>query len=292
MATSGSSRSFLFVIHNYSKDVVERLRIYGDTSCRYLCFGYEICPDTGTPHLQGYVSHDEKKSLNAFQRYIWPEKKFHMTITSGTGIQNKTYCSKPQTKDPAHTPNFEEFGNLPAQGSRTDYAAALAQINSGTPVEEVVDSQPHLLPMIRAIESYKLKKLKALKRQVEVIVLWGDAGSGKSRWAYDNYPNLYSKPPSKQSGAYFDGYTGQDTLLLDDFYGDIKYSDLLRVLDIYPYNAPVSGAHVWAQWTTVIITSNKPPEEWYSHGLTPALKRRLHKIFFYSIDAPPTPYEP
>jgi len=281
--SSGSSRCFLFVIHGYNGEVVDRLRAYGATSCRYLCFGYEICPTSSSPHLQGYVAHDEKKAHRAFQKAIWKEKAFHMKTTDGTAAQNREYCAKAESKDPAKTPSFEEFGELPRQGARVDYAAALAQIKDGTAVDEVVDNQPHLLPMIRSLETYKNKLLKPLQRPVNVIVLWGDSGTGKSRWAYENFPDLYSKPPTK----WWDGYSGQKTVLLDDFYGYIPHSELLNVLDRYPFHAEVKCSYVWAQWTTVIITSNKAPEYWYSRGLTPELRRRIHKIVFYSIDAAP-----
>lgn len=290
MATSGSSgrlgwssRCMLWTLNNYSEDDVVRLITYGQTACRYLCFGYEIAPSTGTPHLQGYTAFDNKKSADKFKSEI--SEKLHLMRANGTAQKNKEYCSKIETKDPSKNPQFLEFGELPRQGERTDWCVALNQIKSGTPVEEVVDAQPQLLPCIRSLEAYKSKQLKPCHRPVSVYVLWGDAGTGKSRWAYDNFPGLYSKPANK----WWDGYTGQTTILLDDFYGYIPYSELLRVLDRYPYQAEVKCSHVEAQWTTVIITSNKPPELWYQgYGLSPALQRRITKIFFYSIDAPPT----
>jgi len=279
-----------WTLNNYSNDDVDKLRAYA-TGCRYLVFGYEIAPTTGTPHLQGFVSWDSPRSFDKFKASISPS--LSVRTCDMPAKVNAEYCKKTDTKDPAKPPpGYEEFGEIPRQGERTDWCVALSQIKSGSPVEEVVENQPQLLPCIRALDTFKAKLLKPLNRDVEVIVLWGDAGSGKSRWAYETYPNLYSKPVAKASGNYFDGYTGQDTLLLDDFYGDIKYTDLLRVIDRYPYHAPVSGSHVWAQWNRVIITSNKPPEKWYAVGLTPALRRRLHKIFFYSIDAPPQIYSP
>jgi hypothetical protein len=242
-----------------------------------LVFGYEVAPTTQTPHLQGYVAWDNPRSLDAFKTAI--SQKLHLEKTRGTPQQASDYCKKDG--------KFEEFGELPRQGERTDWCVAVEQIKSGTPVEEVVESQPQLLPCIRALDAYKAKTLKPLNRDVEVIVIWGDSGSGKSRWAYDNYPDLYSKPP----GKWWDGYTGQETILLDDYYGYIPYTELLNVLDRYPYHAEIKGGFVWAQWKRVILTSNRPPEQWYARGLQ-ALKRRIHKIFFYSIDAPPTPYEP
>lgn len=281
----GRSRSCCWTLNNYSQDDVERLRVYG-RSCKYLVFGYEVAPTTSTPHLQGYISWDNPRSLDKFKNEISP--KLHIEKTRGTPRQASDYCKWEDYPENAKPNKFEEFGELPRQGERTDWCVAVEQIKSGTPVEEVVESQPQLLPCIRALETYKTKTLKPLNRNVEVIVLWGDAGSGKSRWAYETYPDLYSKSPNK----WWDGYTGQKTILLDDYYGYIPYTELLNVLDRYPYHAEIKGGHVWAQWDRVIITSNKPPERWYAVGLTPALKRRINKIFFYSIDAPPTPYDP
>lgn len=283
------SRHACFTLNNYNDNVVDVLRHYA-TKCKYLVFGYEIAPTTGTPHLQCFVCWDTPRSVLKFHDDIWEKEKFHIETTlKGTHKQAADYCKKPESKDPAKpAPGYEEFGEIPRQGERTDWCVAVSEIKSGTPVEEVIENQPQLLPCIRALETFKSRCLKPLNRDVEVIVLWGDAGSGKSRWAYENYPELYSKPPSK----WWDGYTGQTTVLLDDFYGYIQYTELLNVLDRYPYHAEIKGGYVWAQWNRVIITSNKPPEEWYNKGLTQALRRRLHKIFFYSIDAPPTLYSP
>lgn len=283
------TRTIVFTLNNYEMEQIEALRSHGATS-RYLVFGYEIAPTTGTPHLQCFICFDNPKSVLAFASSI-SKKAFHIEIKlKGTHTQMATYCKKPETKDPSHgAPGFEEFGDCPRQGDRTDFAAALEQIKSGTPVEEVVDSQPQLLPMIRALDSYKSRLLKPLNRPVNVIVLWGDAGSGKSKWAYENFPDLYSKSNTK----WWDGYTGQATLLLEEYeLPFFTYTEFLKVLDRYPYQCEIKGGFVWAQYTTVIITANKPPERWYQKGITPALRRRLDKIFFYSIDAPPQEYSP
>jgi len=247
-----------------------------------MVFGYEIAPTTGTPHLQGYTAWDNPRSLDKFCAFF--EKKIHLVLpTRGTAKHNQTYCKKPDSKDPAANPQWEEFGELPRQGERTDWCVAVEEIKGGTPIEDVVENQPQLLPCIRALTTFKSMMLKPKHRPVQVIVLWGESGSGKSRYAYDNYPNLFSKPP----GKWWDGYTGQTSVLLDDYYGYLPYSELLNVLDRYPYHAEVKNGFVWAQWETVIITSNKPPSQWYEKGLTPALRRRINKILFYTIDNAP-----
>lgn len=283
------TRTIVFVINNYDQSHIEALRSHGAT-CRHLVFGYELAPTTGTPHLQCFICWDNPHSILAFAHSVSKKPFDIQTVLKGTHQQASAYCAKPESKDPSFpAPGFEEFGECPRQGARTDFAVALEQIKSGTPVEEVVDSQPQLLPMIRALDSYKSRLLKPLNRPVNVIVLWGDAGSGKSKWAYDNYPELYSKSNTK----WWDGYTGQLTLLLEEYeLPFFTYTEFLKVLDRYPYQCEIKGGFVWAQYTTVIITANKPPEQWYQKGITPALRRRLDKIFFYSIDASPQEYSP
>lgn len=282
----GRARSICWTLNNYEPYHVDVLRTLAKDA-KYFVWGYEIAPTTGTPHLQGYTAWDNPRSLDKFATYF--QKKIHLERAKGTAKQASDYCKKPDTKDPSKpAPGWEEYGELPRQGERTDWCVAVEEIKSGTPVEEVIENQPQLLPCVRALTTFKNMCLKPLNRPVEVIVLYGEAGSGKSRWAYDNYPDLYAKPANK----WWDGYTGQTTVLLDDFYGWIQYHDLLRVLDRYAYNCEYKGGHCWAQWERVIITSNKPPAQWYEKGLTPALARRLSKIFYYSIDGTPQDCSP
>lgn len=125
---------------------------------------------------------------------------------------------------------------------------------------------------------------------VEVIVLYGDAGSGKSYAAYHTICGGFSVHRINVAGRakqklWFDGYTDQRTIMLDDFDHDsLYYRELLMLLDHYPYQAEVKGGFVWAVWTRVIITSNYHPVQWYTcdnskvNNLEP-LKRRIHRIY-------------
>jgi len=78
-------------------------------------------------------------------------------------------------------------------------------------------------------------------------------------------------------GNWWQNYSGESALILDDYNGYLQYTELLRVLDRYAYQVQIKGGFVWAQWNTVIITSNTDPKEWYTRGMTPALFRRLTK---------------
>lgn len=259
------ARSLCWTLNNYTEADVVAMRRYA-TECKYLVFGYEIAPTTGTPHLQGFVAWENPRSIDKFMK-IPITKGMHVEKTRGSPKQASDYCKEDG--------KFEEFGELPIQGERTDWTEAVNAIKDGVGIAEVIEQQPQMLPCIRALERYKALTLKPQHREVNVFVLVGSAGSGKTRWAYDNYPDLYSKP----RGDWWDGYTGQKAILLDDYYGYLPYCELLRVLDRYPYQVPIKGGFVQAQWDTVIITSNKTPHHWYKDGLTPALRRRLKTCF-------------
>lgn len=258
-------RSCCFTYHDYHLDGADqRFMRYASECARYMVLGYEVCPDTGRQHIQGYVAWENPRSLKKFQDDIGL-KRFHFEPTRGTPLQASDYCKKDG--------KFWEFGTLPQQGERTDWQRAVNDLNNGTDIITVVSEQPQLLPAIRSLERYKTLLSKSTHRDVKVIFLLGSPGSGKTRWAWDNYPDLYSKP----EGHWWDGYSGQETILLDDYQGDIAYTQFLKVIDRYPINLPVKGGFVPAHYTTIIITSNTNYTTWY-HEPPNAIARRIHEI--------------
>jgi len=52
MNSCGRYRHIVFTLNNYSQN--EYLALLNNEYIRYVVIGKEICPSTGTPHLQGY----------------------------------------------------------------------------------------------------------------------------------------------------------------------------------------------------------------------------------------------
>lgn len=116
-------------------------------------------------------------------------------------------------------------------------------------------------------------------RQVRTMVLHGEGGIGKTGWVYEKFPDCM-RIVQPDTNLWFDEYSGEDVLLIDDFYGWIKWGQLLTLLDGYPLRIATKGGHTWANWTKIIITSNLPPNHWYQ-GKDLTMKefdRRLHDI--------------
>ena len=62
---------------------------------------------------------------------------------------------------------------------------------------------------------------------------------------------------------WWDGYDGEEILLIDDFYGQVQVARMLHLLRGYQCRLPIKGGFTYAQWQKVYITSNNPPHEWY-----------------------------
>jgi len=105
-----------------------------------------------------------------------------------------------------------------------------------------------------------------------VHVFWGTTGTGKSRRAWDEAGLLaYPKDPRTK---FWDGYAGHQHVVMDEFRGGIDVAHLLRWLDRYPVIVEVKGSSVVLRATTIWITSNLDPRDWYP-GLDTATKEAL-----------------
>lgn len=203
------------------------------------------------------------------------KNEIHAEGMRGSVTEAVEYCKKEK--------KWWECGQWITQGQRTDLEAVATQLLSGEKnIEDIMAEQPTLYCKYRGgikdIAGLAQKNLSKEFRKIDVKVYWGAAGSGKTRKAVEeNCDDVYIMSDSE----WWDGYNGEKTIILDDFYGWCKYHDLLRWLDGYQLRLKVKGSFTYAAWDKVIITSNKHPSEWYSVGLTDALERRISDIQFF-----------
>lgn len=109
-----------------------------------------------------------------------------------------------------------------------------------------------------------------------ITVYWGSTGVGKSRLAWDQAGlNAYPKDPRSK---FWDGYSNQERVVIDEFRGGIDIAHVLRWFDRYPVIVEVKGSSTVLSANQIWITSNLHPRLWYPDidSLTfDALMRRL-----------------
>lgn len=264
------SRSWTFTIPNYTDDTIKAVK---SVPCLRIICGKEVCPSTGTPHLQGAIVFSKNTRRNAAKAMLGGVA--HLEKMAGEW-HHQTYCAKEG--------QLVRQEDNSTQGSRTDLQAFAGAIKRKATDEELFrDHLPCLAKYPRLETRLKASFLKESTREfrkLEVIVHWGDAGTGKTRKPYEEGAYVFDD----YEHGWWDGYDGEPIILLDDFYGGIKWSYFLRLLDGYQCRLKVKGGFTYAQWTKIYITSNKHPSEWYKHFdgvIPPELDRRITDIIHF-----------
>lgn len=261
------SRDWCFTTNNYTDEDIAKLDDVSSVST-YLIYGKENAK-TGTPHLQGYVYFADAKSFGKIQKLI--PKGSHIEKTKGTPQQAADYCKKEG--------DFVEFGKLPEkQGKRNDLEQIRDMIQEGKSMNDVIDVATNY-QSLRTAEL--LFKYKEKKRNWKPTVRWhyGETETGKTKSAYDLYPDIYRK--TNTMGKWFEGYDGHPNVLLDDIKDMSRefYSTLLELLDRYETRVEVKGGSRQFLAKNIIVTSSLHPYVMYQYfNEAKELLRRIDEI--------------
>lgn len=284
---------WLFTINNPEVDLdTHPANLFPD--CKYLIYQLEQ-GENGTFHFQGYVVFNTDKRIESLKR-LHPTA--HFEVRRGTHEQAKEYCSKEDTRVDGPW-EFGDDSTIPRKrGARTDLIRFRDMAPTSTYsqlLEEFPDVMARYPKFTQLCKSIKTYDRPPLNRDIQVSLYWGEPGTGKTRRAYEIDPNIYVVPISDK--MWFDGYNGEETILIDDFTGWMKLDLLLRLLDRYPIQMQVKGSFTWLHHKHIIVTSNKFITEWYDwkkHGEIKyrALRRRFHEIIHYNLDGTTDTNEP
>lgn len=245
------NRNWCFTLNNYTDAEYETII---NLSCKYVIVGKEV-GEKGTPHLQGYIEFNAGKRLTTMKKLI---PRAHFEIRRGTAEQAATYCKKDG--------NYTERGTISQQGKRTDLNAIKEEIMNGKKVDDLLLENPELYHQYgRTLE--RIEELRHLKEYRTEMTkgtwLWGATGVGKTHRALEGFhPDTHYIYPN--DNGWWDGYRGQETVVFNDFRGEIPYALMLQLVDKYPMTVKRRGRPPMPFVSKhVIVTSALPPEDVY-----------------------------
>jgi hypothetical protein len=247
----------------------------------YIVAQAELAPSTGRLHIQGYLECKERWTFHkvrgsVFEGYM---PGAQIAAARGSAEQNKKYCTKTESRVAGTEP--VEIGDPSGDAGETHQAGkaldrVFADIKAGDSLENIVDKYGFgmFVRHERALKSAMCTWGKRRSAMPKVVLLIGPSGSGKSRWVDRVYPRRYRMTfGNGGNSAWFDGYNGEDVIELSEFRGQLQLAFMLDLLDRYELKVQTKGGTTQCVSSTIVITSNEEPSEWY-----PMMENRDEKL--------------
>lgn len=238
---------------------------------KYACFQLERGSAEETPHWQGYlVLKGRGKRLTGMKKL---NVRAHWEIIQGTLEQNEKYCSKEEGR----VEGPYRIGEMPAEGrgKRNDLLDVKRRLDQGATDDDIADEFfGQWCRYERAFKRYRQLKLTRREWQTKVTVVWGPSGSGKTtlveKLAKDaalalgtSQPFTLMKSMKHASGIWWDGYVGQEIVIIEEFEGWISRNEFKNLVNTTDHRVQTKGGSSRFRAREIFITSNQPPNLWW-----------------------------
>lgn len=180
-----------------------------------------------------------------------------------------------------------EIGQLPfKRNSKPDYQRVKDLVKVGD--LDHPDIPPDMyLRMYGTFRKIAMDHMVAEGIEKEVVVYHGPTQVGKSYRAwFEAGQDAYPKTPTTK---FWDGYRGQANVVIDEFYGQIDISHMLRWLDRHPCLVESKGSGTPLKAKKIWLTSNHHPKDWYPSASEFQLEALLRRLKITMMDSPWTP---
>jgi len=273
MNVTSKYRAWCFTLNNYSLIDEDHIKNVLTTLSRYVIYGREIAPTTGTPHLQGYIYFHNQRQHRAVTRML---PRAVVSPAKGSASQNRKYCTKDN--------DFFEFGEIPMEasvarakggaGNAARFSAAIELAEKGK-IDDIKRDDPQLY----LIHGPRLESLYAPKHgpmDGDLLHEWwvGPTGAGKSRLLWELYPDHFPKKLNK----WWDGYRHQEVVAIEEWApkNECTASSLKEWADRYPFTGEIKGGTLQRlRPKKIIVLSNYTPQQCFlaREDMEPILRR-------------------
>lgn len=281
--SSSRKRAFVFTVNNFtSEDLLLLARLGESGKCKFLCWGEEIAPTTGTPHLQGFVYFNDAKKRLAVGKLL-PRCYYAASRDNpGTGFSSAiAYCLKDGS-------NCREYGVRPAS---QEVKGKLSADQWNSMLSSAKNNSFDDIPAQYVIRYYSALKCIAkdfMKRPVDnnhVSGVWvqGPSGCGKSSWVRKLLgENLFY---NKMRNKWWDGYRREEYVICDDIDKyDVALGGVVKDwTDRYAFTAEAKGGAMSIRPKLVFFTSQYRIQDiWVDSETQAALLRRCYVIDMFN----------
>lgn len=300
MVNGSRSRRWCFTINNPldggSDDPSVWLKDYEDAdNLRWAIWQYERGTEHTTLHIQGFVEFVNAHRLAGVRALA---SRGHWEIALGDNQAQADYCRDetgvgPLEAIPGGHAWQGEIGSMPAsgRGRRNDLSEIQRKLREGASMAVVAEEHfGSYLRYNRGMSLYRQLTAKPRTWQTFTKVLYGPPGCGKSHLALSEAgEGAYWLSKANSERVFWDGYDGQENVVIDEFEGWLTKTFLCRLLDMYPMQVETKGSAVPLAVKKIWITSNHRPESWFPMKGLGAVARRLRAPcgVCYKMSPPP-----
>jgi hypothetical protein len=299
-------RCFTFTNFNLELDYN---KLSKDSQIGYIGYGEEVCPKTKRPHHQGWIYfHNQKawtpsnlariglnfakaktdlemmdikdcKDRKAKKKLICAGAA-HCEPMGGSLDQNEAYCSKEG--------KLVEFGERPKQGNRNDLKGVVEDILSGKKTaDDIACEDPMFFHQYgRTLDRVEVIKWRKQFRNWVTKGTWYFGKTGKGKTYHHAFKSMKDYDPDKtyskiSDETFWDRYTGQEEVIIDEFRGNMPFSYLLQLTNGTPMFVKIKGKEGYPMLAKeIVLTSPECPEETYSNlGENEGSMEQLYRRF-------------
>ncbi|AXQ66240.1 MAG: helicase [Cressdnaviricota sp.] len=298
-------------LNNYTVAGLAKVKDFLENHCTYGVYGEEV-GESGTPHLQIYFEMKTQMTYSAVNKKLGFKKGgewIDLSTRHGTPEQAAGYCKKGNETEEVYPDGWtdgaawwftrpaaswigDEWGTISNQGERKDLKRKIDEVISGdtTPDEICVEMPVFYHQYGRTLEkAWCIAMRKKWRTEMTTCDwLWGETGVGKSHKAFEGYsPETHYV--WNLAEEFQCGYRQQDTVIINEFRGQIKYSELLTLIDKWPHCIKRKGGEQLPFVSKhIIITSCKPPDEIYPRqDEKDSLRQLLRRIKVIEVEKQP-----
>lgn len=266
---------------------------------------WELCPTTKRLHTHIYLYVKRrlryKQLLTGFKRYFGYNLS-DLQARNKTHEQAREYVRKEESRVPGTSPF--SWGVEPDQarpGKRTDLAWAAEVVRNDLSLSRVLHERPDvyvrnhagLRSLLQLLQQEHVEEQAADRVRTDIvkIAFTGPGGTGKSYMARSISALLYNelgwrtyRPQCQNGGIYFDNYSDQEILIVDEFYSNFQYLTWCNMTDSSYNPMPMRYGVCNPQWKVIIFTSNASyPEQWYANeqSRNPATRSAVARRFWH-----------